>query len=357
MNAKYAFLEIEYQSYQFSPKEVRDTLLELLSGKPIVIHHNNFQFFEKLFEQLGNRDFHLFFNHKIPEEPTNFYLSIHSLKLPKKKFLESITEKFCCQKKSIFSIPKGIFHLFFPDETGNLDNLRIDSLHNKDIIREVDFLVKFVKGHFSLPTPSQIQLLTIFQFHQDILSSYLTFFFPNKNLVNISQKEFENLQQTLTNLENQNHELQNQLSNAAQFINNQAEQISQFKKDKEELENQNKEFQNQLSEAVQFINKQEQQLSQFESNREELENQNKEFQNQLSEAAQFINNQAEQISHFENNREELGNQNQELQIKLSNSAQFINNQAELISPFENNREELENQNQLSSASQFINNQA
>jgi hypothetical protein len=200
---KHNSLKITYQSNQLTPMEVVNRLLGLLSGEPILIDQNNFQVFEEVFNQLGNRDFDLYFNHKMPEEPTEFYLSIHSLKLPRKKFLESKFEHFFHIKKSIISIPKGIFHLFFSDEINKFDYSLIDSLTGDQIQEWIDFLTKFSKGHFSIPTLDQIYFLSIFRFHKDILNSYYAFFFPLEILINIPHKEFEEYQLQIDQLENQ----------------------------------------------------------------------------------------------------------------------------------------------------------
>jgi pyruvate formate-lyase activating enzyme-like uncharacterized protein len=54
-----------------SPSEVKNHLLNLLSGKPIIIDQNNFQVFQEVFDQLGNKDFNLFFSEKYPQYQQN----------------------------------------------------------------------------------------------------------------------------------------------------------------------------------------------------------------------------------------------------------------------------------------------
>jgi hypothetical protein len=64
-------------------------LSNLLSGKPIIIHNNNFQVFHEIFGLLGNRDFGCFFGSDAPKSPTGFYLSLYSLKNISSSFVET----------------------------------------------------------------------------------------------------------------------------------------------------------------------------------------------------------------------------------------------------------------------------
>jgi hypothetical protein len=86
-------LVLKYLSNQLSPAQLRDEFLNLLSGKPIVVDQNNFDVFNQVFRFLRNRDFELFFNNKIPTCPTEFYLSIHSLKNANFSIIESTLQE------------------------------------------------------------------------------------------------------------------------------------------------------------------------------------------------------------------------------------------------------------------------
>jgi hypothetical protein len=117
---KHNSLQITFQSNQLTPMEVGYRLLGLLSGEPILIDQNNFQVFEEVFNHLGNRDFDLYFNHKMPEEPTEFYLSIHSLKRSRKKFLETKFNIFGIKRKVLSQFQKVFFTYFFLIKQTNL---------------------------------------------------------------------------------------------------------------------------------------------------------------------------------------------------------------------------------------------
>jgi hypothetical protein len=114
---KFNFLDIKYQSSEFPPQEVYNQLIMLLSGKSIAIYETNFQIFQEIFNLLGNRDLDLYFNKEMPKTPTDFYLSIHSLKDTDNKFYESSYEKVYFNQIKTVHIPTGIFHLFFSDES------------------------------------------------------------------------------------------------------------------------------------------------------------------------------------------------------------------------------------------------
>jgi hypothetical protein len=125
-----------------------------------------------------------------PKIPTKFFLSIHSLSLPKKKFIESQVEDIFYRKNKFWSIPKGIFRLFFSDDSKRPNDLIDGSLTPKQIFDGIYFLKKFSKGYLKLPTPNHILFLSILQFHADILKSCLLFFFPNEGMISIFKKEF-----------------------------------------------------------------------------------------------------------------------------------------------------------------------
>jgi hypothetical protein len=106
-----SFLDISYNSSQLSPKQVITELLNLLSGKPILIQQNNFQFFQKIFHLLDNRDFDCFFGSKSPESPTEFYLSLYFLETIPSGLIESSQVQI--PNISDCFIPKGLFNLFW----------------------------------------------------------------------------------------------------------------------------------------------------------------------------------------------------------------------------------------------------
>jgi hypothetical protein len=70
-----------------------------------LIQQNNFEVFQEVFGQLGNQDFERYFNKKVPESETEFYLSIHSLKDITSSFFESKAQKLHYDKKTLKIFP------------------------------------------------------------------------------------------------------------------------------------------------------------------------------------------------------------------------------------------------------------
>jgi hypothetical protein len=124
------YLTITSNQSNFNPDQIKAQMTNLLSGSPLLIDDSNYSLFQSIFQELGNKDYEKIFHGNPPIEPTEFYLSIFSLKpIP----IE------CLEKKSFqipnfpqFSIPIGLLHLFFEDESDFLD---IDySRNNSNII-------------------------------------------------------------------------------------------------------------------------------------------------------------------------------------------------------------------------------
>jgi hypothetical protein len=271
---KHNFLEIDYHYNQLSPQEVKDQLINVLSGKPIIVDQNNFQVFEEIFFLLGNRDFGLFFNHKIPESPTAFFLSIHSLKHTDRKLLESPFVIIHFTKTLILEVPFGILHLFFPDELKLSDPLPESLLNQNEIEDGIDFFYRFSKGSFSLPNDNHIQLLTCYKFHQEILSLYFNFFFPTVKMIHIPQKEFEKL-------ENENNNLRNDLKqtiekNKKKKWKQKIEFISQIEKEKTNLLHQKIE-----NKKIELELKNQELIKQIAYDQKEWERQQQEFLNKI----------------------------------------------------------------------------
>jgi hypothetical protein len=103
------------------------------------------------------------------------------------------------------TIPKGIFHLFFSDGSNKPDYSLGDSLKQTEINDGIHFFLEFSRGHFSLPNDIHVSFLSIFKFHAEVLNSYCAFFSPGFAMANISQKEFEDCQQKLTDMGKRNN--------------------------------------------------------------------------------------------------------------------------------------------------------
>jgi hypothetical protein len=73
-------IQIRIHNVQFDPALVIASLVGLLSGSPLLVDKLNFALFQQIFKFLGNKDFRLYFCNTPPEAPTQFFLSVNSLK-------------------------------------------------------------------------------------------------------------------------------------------------------------------------------------------------------------------------------------------------------------------------------------
>jgi hypothetical protein len=110
--------------------------MNILFGKPISVDNNNFQVFQEIFDSLQNQDFHYFFNEKIPESPTEFFLSMYSLKDTFFDYLESDEISNGNPKK--LSVRKGLFHLFWKNQS-DFENSQTISQLSQEQIKNVIF--------------------------------------------------------------------------------------------------------------------------------------------------------------------------------------------------------------------------
>jgi hypothetical protein len=103
--------QIRIKNVKYNLSVIKDSLVELLTGFPIIIHESNFHIFQKIFESIGNNDFQTRFEGKPPGCEDQFFLSINSLKnIP---FGNVEKETFQLTALSGFSIPLGLVHLFW----------------------------------------------------------------------------------------------------------------------------------------------------------------------------------------------------------------------------------------------------
>jgi hypothetical protein len=342
LKSKENTLTINCESIQLTPQEVKNELIHLLSGKPIIINQSNFEIFQEVFDQLENADFNLYFNKKVPELPTEFYLSIHSLKDILCPFYESKVQQLRYDEKHFFEIPIGICRLYFPVESAffAFNNNKITL---KQFQEGIQFLVHFSRGYFSIPTPNQMKFAAHYQFNPPAFESYFIFFFPGFLIID----KLEKSQQTIILLENNISELSQELSRANERIDKQTKEIL-AKEDfiqQEALKKirQEEAFENQITKLIQNHE------SQIESVKISLE---KEKQANIQREIIYKNEQIE----FENQIKTL-KKNYEAQIEIIKMS-FEQEKIALIQQDKMNKKKQndEFENQIKSMNQYYENQ-
>lgn len=164
-------LEVNYQSQQLSPNQIKKAFEKLLSGKPIIIQQKNFEVFQEIFKLLDNRDFKCFFDSKAPESPAEFYLSICFLKDIPIKFIETPRKYF-----QNISLRRGTFHLFLKHFSHLKNSKMFSHLNENQIHYGQEYLKDFTTGHFYFPSIDQVAFLSAINFNHEILSAFCNVF-------------------------------------------------------------------------------------------------------------------------------------------------------------------------------------
>jgi hypothetical protein len=152
-----------------NPGHIKSSLLDLLSGKPILVGKSNFSVFHSIFLALGNHDFNRFFNHIPPEHPTNFYLSINSLKpMP-----NELVEKKHFEPTSLpgFSIPIGLVRLFWTNYHHHSLTNPQNFFSKRQIQNGVHLLNQMKNGVFCQINQEQFEFLDYFKIHSELIRS------------------------------------------------------------------------------------------------------------------------------------------------------------------------------------------
>jgi hypothetical protein len=161
LKAKQCYLEIKYQTNILPSIQVKEQLINLLSGKPIIIDQNNFPVFQEVSCQLETPEFDLFFGFKTLNLPTEFYLSIYSLKNTNNSILESKVYEIKYEKKTLLKIPIGICNLFFSDPKSSQPNSQ-KILKPEQIEEGLEFLLHFSKVYFDIPNETRTHFLSFY---------------------------------------------------------------------------------------------------------------------------------------------------------------------------------------------------
>jgi hypothetical protein len=132
-------------------------------------------------------------------------------------------------KSNCFKVPIGISHLFFPTESANFASNK-KKITLKQFQDGVKFFKRFSKGCFCLPTSNQMKFITYYQFNPPLFESYFLFFFPGSTTISVAIDEYEEDQKRIISRENSVSDLSFELSQAQEFINQQAEEL--FAKEK-----------------------------------------------------------------------------------------------------------------------------
>jgi hypothetical protein len=148
---------------------VKNSLIGLLSGSPIIVTHHNYKLFEVTFNELGNDDFQKFFKGKPPSFESDFYLSIHSLKQIQKYNVELTF--LSSNSLPGFSIPIGLIHLFWKSlKVPFVPNL-FENFSKNQIEEGIFILNNMINGSFSQLSSSQVDFFLFIQIHSDLLYS------------------------------------------------------------------------------------------------------------------------------------------------------------------------------------------
>lgn len=156
-------------SGSFDYNRVKCWMIDLLSGKPIVVDKSNFLILQSIFTALGNIDFDIFFGKIPPENPTNFYLSLNSLKNIPNEFVEK--ELFEPKALSGFSVPIGLTRLFWSNRYHqNLS--RVQSLFTITQMQNgIQLLNQLKNGNYFQIDQEQFEFLDYFRIHSELIRS------------------------------------------------------------------------------------------------------------------------------------------------------------------------------------------
>jgi hypothetical protein len=164
-------LNIQITNDAISSSAIKDSLLGLLSGKPILIHKINFSVFQQIFSFLENSDFQHFFGKNQPKHQKQFYLSINSLKhVSKNHFGESVHLPFSLEG---FSIPKYLIHLFWKEKINFSHISLLNKFPHYKVVECTQILNRMKKGHFEHINPANVDFFRYIQIHQKLLDDIL----------------------------------------------------------------------------------------------------------------------------------------------------------------------------------------
>jgi hypothetical protein len=160
--------QIQIENIQYDPKLVKNSLISFLSGSSLNIDKSNFTLFQKVFDSLGNTDFTLFFGSQAPKFPTEFFLSMNSLKnIPKSNIEKDIFNPLMLND---FTIPIGLVHLFWKYLIKVNNNL-FSKYDQNQILNFTKIFTQLKKGIYVQLTQDQKKFFQSLSIHKTLLNN------------------------------------------------------------------------------------------------------------------------------------------------------------------------------------------
>jgi hypothetical protein len=187
--------KIQNEDLNYDPNVLKNYLIELLTGFPIIIHQLNFHFFQKVFKYLGNIDFATFFEGCPPDFEYQFFLSINSLQNVPFENIEN--ETFHPSALPDFSIPLDFVHLFWNTPKEFQENI-FKKYKQVQIYDCTYILNQLKKGFLNKITQDQKSFFQLHSIHLGLLND-LSESFPIK-LAYFKNRKYENSHITLASI-------------------------------------------------------------------------------------------------------------------------------------------------------------